>query len=86
MTALFEGPTAKPGQVWSSKFQTGVYVTVRAVDGTRVQIAPAIVEFTGVVTLAPALGDPTWIAHGRLWRTHRLTRLVLTDPNERPTR
>lgn len=85
MSALFEGPAAELGQVWSSKFQTGVYVTVRAIDGRRVQVAPAIVESTGIVTLAPGLGAPAWITHGRLWRTHRLTRLALSAPDERPT-
>lgn len=85
MSDPFAGPAPELGQVWSSRYQSGAYVTVRAIDGSRVQIAPAIVESTGTVTLAPVLGGPTWTTRGRLWRSHRLTRLGLTDPSERPT-
>ncbi|OYP14042.1 hypothetical protein CFC35_05610 [Streptomyces sp. FBKL.4005] len=68
-------PQPAPGQVWLSRYTTGMYVAVTAVEGDRVRLIPVTVTPQGAVI--PAVGRGRWASAGQLRRAYRLTDHVL---------
>ncbi|MYR84046.1 hypothetical protein GTY41_03580 [Streptomyces sp. SID685] len=67
-------PQPAPGQVWLSRYTTGMHVAVTETDGSRARIVPVTVT-DGTVTVLPGRGR--WSTAAQLHRAYRLTDHVL---------
>ncbi|RAJ70315.1 hypothetical protein K378_01480 [Streptomyces sp. Amel2xB2] len=66
----------KPGQVWASRYQTGIHVAIQALgDGGRARLLPVTVTPQGAVTFV--VGRQRWTSGAQLRRGYRLTEHVV---------
>jgi hypothetical protein len=68
-------PHPAPGQVWLSRYTTGMHVAVTETDGSRARLIPVSVAPDGTVTATPGRGR--WSSIGQLTRAYQLTDHVL---------
>ncbi|MFF9002647.1 hypothetical protein ACF1GW_35510 [Streptomyces achromogenes] len=68
-------PQPERGQVWLSRYTTGMHVAITAVQGDRVRLLPVAVTPQGAVT--PTVGRGWWVSAGQLRRAYRITDHVL---------
>lgn len=61
----------EPGQVWLSRYTTGVHVAITEADGRRVRLAEVTVTADGGVALR--VGRGRWVSIRQLTTAYRLT-------------
>lgn len=63
-------PMPAPGQVWLSRYTTGMHVAVTETTGSRVRIIPVLVSSDGAT---PAPGRGRWSTTGQLHSAFQIT-------------